>query len=63
MRTIVEVLRAVNKKSAAEKDYILYTYLLDDGDKIDSLQKFAVGEEVTTWFDPIYNKAKLRKKR
>lgn len=59
----MKVIRQVNKKSAAEKDYILYTYLLDDGDRIDSLQKFEVGEQVTTWFDPIYNKAKLRKKR
>lgn len=63
MRTVVAVQRAIKKTSKDGKKYILFTYLLDDGEEIDSLQTFKIGEQVTTWFDPIYNKAKMRKKR
>lgn len=63
MRTVVAISRKVNRKSKDGKSYTLYTYILDDGEEIDSLQEFEIGEQVTTWYDEKYHKAKMRKKR
>ena len=63
MRKIKELVRKHKKTSSADKEYILYTYRLDDGSEVDTLQEFEIGEECTVWFDDKYNKSKLRKKR
>ena len=63
MRKIKELVRKQAKTSSADKEYILYTYRLDDGSEVDTLQEFEIGEDFTVWFDDKYNKSKLRKKR
>ena len=63
MRKITRLVRKQAKTSSADKEYTLYTYRLDDGSEVDTLQEFEVGEEVSVWFDDKYNKSKLRKKR
>lgn len=63
MRTILKLLYEHDLKSKDGKPYTLRCYLLDDGQEVETIEKFKVGEEVTVWYDPDYDKAKLRKKR
>ena len=62
MRKIKELVRKHKKTSSADKEYILYTYRLDDGSEVDTLQEFEVGERVEVWLDEKWDKAKLKKK-
>jgi hypothetical protein len=63
MRTVIELIATQKRLSKDKKPYNLYLYRLDSGDEIESVQKFSIGEKVTTWWDEKYMKAKLRRAR
>lgn len=60
MRHISQLKRKLNKLSAKQEPYTLYTYILDDGSEVDSLQEYPIGQRVEVWYDEEWNKSKLR---
>ncbi len=61
MRTIVEKVWTQKRVSKKGAPYDIHLYLLDDGSEVESLQFFVPKEQVTVWYDDVYNKAKLKK--
>ena len=62
MRYVKSTSRQVMLEAKDGTNYILYTYLLDDGSLVDSLQEFEPDEPVSVWYDEKWNKAKLKKR-
>jgi hypothetical protein len=60
MRKVTRQTRAEKKTSSKGKTYILFTYELDDGQLVTSLQKFKAGDRVETWFDDAWGIPKMR---
>lgn len=59
--------RYVKKQTRAEKrtsykgnQYIVYHYMLDDGQVVTSLQKFTAGDRVECWFDDAWGIPKMK---
>ena len=46
--------------SSKGKKYIVFHYVLDDGSKVTSLQKFNTGDRVETWFDDDWGIPKMK---
>ena len=49
-----------SKVSSKGKKYIVFRYVLDDGSKVTSLQKFNTGDRVETWFDDDWGIPKMK---
>ena len=60
MRRVVKQTRAEKKTSAKGKSYILYSYELDDGSIVTSLQVFKPNDRVEAWFDEGWGIPKMR---
>ena len=60
MRKVIRQTRAEQKVSSKDKKYIVFSYELDDGSVVTSLQKFKPGDRVETWFDNAWGIPKMR---
>lgn len=59
-RYVKKQTRAEKRTSYKGKPYIVYHYMLDDGQVVTSLQKFTAGDRVVCWFDDAWGIPKMK---
>lgn len=62
MRTITKLVVKKELTSKNGDNYILYSYQLDDGSVVDTLQECELGEQVMVWYDDKWHKPKIKKR-